>query len=108
MGKPSIISLLNKVAKKQAQYNKVAMQLNEVKQELVDFMGESDLESISNDVVKVAYVPAATTMSFDSARFKAEHEDLYTEYSTKESVRKAAVRVTIKEQLSEESCTTKK
>ena len=101
MGKPSILSLLNKIAKKQAQYNKVAKQLNDAKQELADFMGESDLETISNGVVKVAYVPAASSMSFDSARFKAEHEDLYTEYLTKESFRKATIRVTIKEETDE-------
>lgn len=75
------------------------------KAELVAYMQKLGFQKIVRDDISIALVPATTTLSFDSERFKADHEDLYNEYKTKESNRKADLRVTIKEQ-DEGICTT--
>ena len=47
--------------------------------------------------LKVSYIPENESMIFDTARFKKEHLDLYSDY-LKPSKRKASLRVTIKDE----------
>lgn len=87
--------LLETIAKLQIEYKKVEAELNAAKLSLQQKMMESQLTNCENEFVKVAFTPATTSMTFDSTKFKAEHQDLYDQYQ-KESVRKESLRITLK------------
>ena len=108
MSKDKLTELILKLQSDISLYNYYKDEYNRRKVELTAYMQKLGFQRIERDDIKIALVPAATTLSFDSERFKADHEDLYNEYKTKESNRKADIRVTIKEQSNEESCTIEK
>jgi hypothetical protein len=93
--KDDISSLLDKIAELQIAYKLAEAKLNEAKLELTQVMMKNDLLSCEGEAIRVTLTPATKSMSFDSARFKAEHQDLYDEYQ-KETERKESLRITFK------------
>lgn len=51
-----------------------------LKEDLVVSMESTNIASIGNDMFKVAFIAATTRNTFDSAKFKKEHQDLYKDY----------------------------
>ena len=78
--------LLNKVADNEAK------QL-ELKENLVTSMESANIASIGNDMFKVAFIAATTRNTFDTTKFKKEHQDLYQDYVKVSNV-KAYVKIT--------------
>ena len=68
------------------------------KEELLKKMEEYGIKSYESPdkSLKITYTPENIAMTFDSAKFKEEHLDMYFEYQ-KESPRKASIRMTIRE-----------
>ena len=64
-----------------------------LKEDLVVSMESTNIASIGNDMFKVAFIAATTRNTFDSARFKKEHQDLYKDYIKVSNV-KAYVKIT--------------
>lgn len=108
MAKDKLSELISKLKSDIMLYNHYKDAIITRKVELIAYMNKQGFQRIEKDGVKIALVQPTTILSFDTERFKADHEDLYNEYKTKESIRKAEIRVTIKEQSNEESCTTKR
>lgn len=65
----------------------------EIKEDLVTSMGTSNIASIGNDMFKVAFIAATTRNTFDTTKFKKEHQDLYKDYVKTSNV-KAYVKIT--------------
>ena len=53
-----------------------------------------------DESLKIAYTPENEVSTFDTTRFKEDHNDLYFEYQ-KTSKRKASIRITVKEEENE-------
>lgn len=70
----------------------------EFKEQLLKTMEEYGIESYESPdkSLKITYTPENIAMTFDSARFKEDHLDMYFDYQ-KESPRKASIRMTIRE-----------
>lgn len=64
-----------------------------LKEDLVVSMESTNIASIGNDMFKVAFIAATTRNTFDSAKFKKEHQDLYKDYIKVSNV-KAYVKIT--------------
>lgn len=71
-------------------------QENQLQEFLISKMEETGVKSIDNDFFKITYVAPTQVETIDSARLRKERPELATEY-TKTSVRKANVRITLKE-----------
>ena len=52
----------------------------ELKEDLVTSMESANIASIGNDMFKVSFIAATTRNTFDSAKFKKDHADLYKDY----------------------------
>lgn len=68
----------------------------EIKEALIRKMEENGVKSIDNNLFKITYVAPSQVETIDSARLKRERPELAVEY-TKTSIRKASVRITLKE-----------
>lgn len=70
----------------------------EFKEQLLKAMEEYGIKSYESPdkSLKITYTPENIAMTFDSARFKEDHLDMYFDYQ-KESPRKASIRMTIRE-----------
>lgn len=62
---------------------------------MYDLMEQYDIKQIDNEAYKITRVLPTTRKSFDSARFKADNPELYSEY-IKESPVKGSLRITLK------------
>lgn len=71
--------------------------LNELKAKLQEGMASRDIKSMDCAFFKASYTPATTSQTFDSARFKAEHKDIYDAYM-KTQERKGSIRLTFKKE----------
>lgn len=69
----------------------------EFKDELLKAMEEYNIKSweAPDKSLQITYVGENIRMTFDSARFKQEHQDMYFEYQ-KESITKPSIRMTIR------------
>lgn len=72
------------------------------KDQLLKAMEEHNIKSYESPdkTLKITYTPENIAMTFDSARFKEDHLDMYFDYQ-KETTRKASIRMTIREEESE-------
>lgn len=68
---------------------------DELKQGILAEMEEKGVIKINTEELIVSYVAPTDRETFDSKRFKAEHQDIYDEY-VKMSPVKASVRVKVK------------
>ena len=64
----------------------------EIEQQLLGAMVANGVKSWDAEVLKATYTPAGQTTTFDSARFKAEHPDLYKEYQKTSNRKEATLR----------------
>lgn len=69
---------------------------DELKKGLYEVMEQNDIKSFAGSKIKLSRVLPTTTKSFDSARFKAEHPDLYEQYC-KDSVRSGSLKITVQD-----------
>lgn len=69
----------------------------EFKEELLKAMEEYNIKSweAPDKSLQITYVPESLRMTFDSTKFKQEHQDMYFEYQ-KESMTKPSIRMTIR------------
>lgn len=69
----------------------------EFKDELLKAMEEHNIKSweAPDKSLQITYVPENLRMTFDSTKFKQEHQDMYFEYQ-KESITKPSIRMTIR------------
>lgn len=68
-----------------------------LKQMILNEMEAKGILAIENDDLKITYVAETYRTSFDTVKFKKEHEDLYQEYS-KDSIISSSIRIKVKEQ----------
>lgn len=71
----------------QAQLNEIKeleSKLKLLKDELKSYMDENEIEVLKGETTCYVKTWVSDTVIFDSAKFKAEHADLYEEYKTKE------------------------
>ena len=71
--------------------------VKELQQRLLEEMQENDIKSWKSDRMTITRILPQVRETFDSKRFKAEHEDLYSQY-TKESTTKESIKITLKKQ----------
>lgn len=71
----------------------------EFKEQLLKAMEEYNIKSYESPdkSLKITYTPENIAMTFDSAKFKEDHLDMYFDYQ-KESPKKASIRMTIREE----------
>lgn len=67
--------------------------IDQARTQLLTIMEQRGLSQIKSGYYTVSYIGAKTSKKFDSARFKKEHKDLYSEYQT-ETETKATIRLT--------------
>lgn len=68
-------------------------QIEQCKEHLINQIREHG--NYADEKISIAYVGPSVRSSFDSAKFKKEHADLFNEY-TKESITKESLRITLK------------
>ena len=66
---------------------------NEIKENLIESMGKSNVDSIANKMFKAKYIAATIRHDFDKTKFQKENEELYNNY-LKETNVKAYVKIT--------------
>ncbi len=76
----------------------------EFKEQILRKMEEYNIKSYESPdrTLKITYVPESSSMIFDTPRFKEDHLDMYFDY-TKESTRKPSIRMTIRDEVENES-----
>lgn len=84
----TIVCLKTQLEENKAIYDKCMKQLQEA-------MESHNIKSWDAEVFKATITPESTTTSFDSARFKKDHPDLYNEY-LKTTTRKSSIRLTLR------------
>ena len=67
----------------------------ELKQEILKEMEEKGIISIKTDELDITYVAPTYRETFDSKKFKEEHQDLYDEYIKMSDV-KSSIRIKVK------------
>ena len=83
----------------QAQLNEIReleSKLKLLKDELKSYMDENSIDTLKGETTCYTRSWVSDTVIFDSAKFKEEHLDMYFDYQ-KESLRKASIRMTIRE-----------
>jgi len=87
-------SVENEVASIETQVKALQERQKELKQGLYDLMTENNIKSWTGSKVKLTRVLPTKKTSFDSKAFKADHPDLFKEYS-KESESAGSLRITV-------------
>ena len=82
-----------------AEFEKTMKELKEKEEEIrfriLTEMEQKNILSIESDDLTISYTAPTTRESFDSKRFKAEHQDLFDEYVNITPV-KSSVRIKLK------------
>lgn len=71
-------------------------ELKTIKEGLLAMMQENNVKSFDSGRTKLTRMMSQIRTSFDEARFKEEHPDLYKEYLTKQTKTKESIRITFK------------
>lgn len=87
------------VSKQIAEFEKIIKKIkkaeDDLKEKILESMEECEIVKIDTDDITINYVAPTDRETFDSKRFKAEHQDIYDNY-VKMSPVKASVRVKVK------------
>ncbi len=69
---------------------------DEMKAKILEEMEKHNVIKIDTDVITISYVAPTYRESFDSKKFKEEHQDLYDEYIKMSDV-KSSIRIKVKD-----------
>lgn len=84
------------IASLDAQKKKIQEEYDSFQNQLMDAMLNNGIKTFETPKFKVTFVASTVQTSFDSAKFKKDHADLYKEYQTKVTPKKAYLKVTEK------------
>ena len=93
-------SISKQIADFEREIKRLTLKKEKLRDMILKEMEEKDILSLENDDLKITYIGETCRTTFDSAKFKKEHEDLYKEYC-KDNLVKSSVRITVKEQENE-------
>ena len=86
----------NALAELKRQEKVIQDQYDTFQNQLMNAMLENGVKTFETPKFKVTFVASTVATGFDSARFKTDHADLYSEYCTKVTAKKAYLKVTEK------------
>ena len=101
----NIIEAIKNCEKQKKEAEELEKNLREKLLEAMEKYGQDKWVS-PDETLKITYTPENEVSTFDTTRFKAEHQDLYFEYQ-KTSPRKASIRITVKDEKTDEVNNTK-
>ena len=89
----NIKDVIKEIKEYQAMQDELKKQINELKEEAIEWLDENELDEILTDEGKITY-REVISKRFNSTAFKKDFADIYDEYTTKTS----NMRFTCKEQ----------
>lgn len=89
------LTILDDLCIVEKQYQQLDESRKSLKDKLMILMEQYGVDKFENDKISITYVKGSTGTTFDSAKFKKEHKDLYEAYQ-KPSIRAASIRFKVK------------
>lgn len=86
----------NAIAELKRQEKEIQDQYDIFQNQLMDAMLNNGVKTFETPKLKVTFVASSISKGFDSARFKKDHADLYEQYQTKVTTKKAYLKITEK------------
>ena len=80
----SIKDVIKEIKEYQAMQDELKKQINESKEEAIEWLDENELDEILTDEGKITY-REVISKRFNSTAFKKDFADIYDEYTTKTS-----------------------
>ncbi|MBP0050290.1 hypothetical protein [Anaerostipes hadrus] len=80
----SIKDVIKEIKEYQAMQDELKKQINELKEEAIEWLDENELDEILTDEGKITY-REVISKRFNSTAFKKDFADIYDEYTTKTS-----------------------
>ena len=80
----SIKDVIKEIKEYQAMQDELKKQINELKEEAIEWLDENELDEILTDEGKITY-REVISKQFNSTAFKKDFADIYDEYTTKTS-----------------------
>lgn len=86
------LSVIENIAIKKKEFDAIEKQM---KEQIKDAMEKYDIKKFSSDYVDITYVAPSTRTTLDSKNLKADHPDLFEQYS-KQSKVSSSIRIKVK------------
>jgi hypothetical protein len=67
-----------------------------MRQYLLELMQKHNVKSWDAETMKATIVPESTSISFDAKKFEADYPELFKQYKTRETKRKASIKLTFR------------
>ena len=80
----NIKEVIKEIKEYQAMQDELKKQINELKEEAIEWLDENELDEILTDEGKITY-REVISKRFNSTAFKKDFADIYDEYTTKTS-----------------------
>lgn len=80
----NIKDVIKEIKEYQAMQNELKKQINELKEEAIEWLDENELDEILTDEGKITY-REVISKRFNSTAFKKDFADIYDEYTTQTS-----------------------
>ena len=80
----NIKDVIKEIKEYQAMQDELKKQINELKEEAIEWLDENELDEILTDEGKITY-REVISKRFNSTAFKKDFADIYDEYTTKTS-----------------------
>ena len=80
----NIKDVIKEIKEYQAMQDELIKQINELKEEAIEWLDENELDEILTDEGKITY-REVISKRFNSTAFKKDFADIYDEYTTKTS-----------------------
>lgn len=80
----NIKDVIKEIKEYQAMQDELKKQINELKEEAIEWLDENELDEILTDEGKITY-REVISKRFNSTQFKKDFADIYDEYTTKTS-----------------------
>ena len=80
----NIKDVIKEIKEYQAKQDETKKQINELKEEAIEWLDENELDEILTDEGKITY-REVISKRFNSTAFKKDFADIYDEYTTKTS-----------------------
>ena len=81
---PNIKDVIKEIKEYQAMQDELKKQIDELKEEAIEWLDENELDEILTDEGKITY-REVISKRFNSTAFKKDFADIYDEYTTKTS-----------------------
>lgn len=80
----NIKDVIKEIKEYQAMQDELKKQINELKEEAIEWLDENELDEILTDEGKITYIEVISKR-FNSTAFKKDFADIYDEYTTQTS-----------------------